>query len=49
MDLAGFGQRHMESLVIGNVKSSESATGECEIGSDNLLSTIVVIFDNMAE
>jgi hypothetical protein len=43
VDVAGFGQRHMESLVIGNVESSESATDECEIGSDSLLSASVVI------
>jgi len=45
VDLAGFRQRHMESLVIGNIESSDFATGECEIGSDSLLCTIVVVFD----
>jgi len=45
VDVAGFGQRHMGSLVIGNVECSESATGKCEIGSNSLLSKIVVIFD----
>ena len=45
MDLTGFGQHHMESLVFGNDESSESATGECEIGSDSWLPAVVVIFD----
>jgi len=43
MDVVDFGQCHMESLVIGNLESSGSATGGCEIGSDSLLSTVVVI------
>jgi hypothetical protein len=38
VDVAGFGQRHMGSLVIGIVGSSKSATGECVIGSNCLLS-----------
>ena len=44
MDVADFGQSHVGSLVIGNVESSESATGGSEIGSDSLLSTVVVMF-----
>jgi hypothetical protein len=44
-DGAGLEQPRTECSVIGNAESSDSATGDCEIGSNSLLPTAVVILD----